>query len=62
MQGCAGEVSAGAGMKEKEKDWWSIAGCIIARCPLQGVSLHFTLYNLSCIGRERLVLWLQGMG
>ena len=26
VQGCAGEVAAGAGMKEKEKDWWSIAG------------------------------------
>ena len=39
---------------EEEEDWWSIAGCIIARCSIAGVALLFTLYNLSCIGREKI--------
>ena len=47
---------------EEEEVWWIIAGVSLLGVPLQGVSLHFTLYNLSCIGRETLVLWLQGMG
>ena len=45
--GCAGEVAAGAGMKEKEKGWCSIAGV-----SMLGVSLLFTLYNLSCKRRH----------
>ena len=38
----------------KEEDWCSIAGCIIAGCSIAGVALLFTLYNLSCIGRENI--------
>ena len=41
-------------MMRKRRTGGSLQGVSLLGVPLQGVSLHFTLYNLSCIGRENI--------